>query len=394
MDATERLYYLGFSAFPGIGPLRFKLLRDYFGSAKAAWNASTDKLIEIGLGPVLAHKFATFKREFSLAGYARRVQELGVMVLTLQDEKYPRLLREIPDAPFLLYIKGKKPALSRHPELVSGSSEVAKVMLNPSADGHDKRQPWDINRSVAVVGTRRITSYGREITKQLVHELVASDITIVSGLAFGVDAVAHETAIESGGHTIAVLGCGVDCCNPGANQYIYDQIIRGSGVIVSEFPLSQRASKGLFPARNRIISGLSLGTVVTEGAEDSGALITARFAAEQGREVFAVPGPITSAYSQAPFRLLRDGAKLVTSASDILEELHLTHHLMTKPAMRKRAETDEEEQVLSLLEKEPLAIDAIIRHLSWETAQVAGILSMLEIKGNIKNEGGVYSIKL
>lgn len=379
---TDRLYYLGFSAFPGIGPVRFKLLLDYFGSAKAAWNAPEEELIKIGLGEKLSIKFSDFKREFSLTGYAARVKDLGIALLTINDPKYPKLLKEITDAPFLLYIKGKKSSGAKSIHLVGGQRLHTEEV-----------QQWDISRAIAIVGTRRITSYGREVTQKLASELVDAGMTIVSGLAYGVDAVAHKAAIEAGGKTIAVLGCGVDCCNPPANQYLYDQIIDGNGVIMSEFPLSQRASRGLFPARNRIVSGLSLGVVVTEGAHDSGALITARFAAEQGREVFAVPGPITSPYSSAPMKLLREGAKLVTGASDILDELKIPESRSNSFQTKNIEATIDEQVIIKLLQQEAREGDDIIRNLSWDTGKTSSILSLLEIKGIIKKDGGVYSLK-
>ena len=211
-------------------------------------------------------------------------------MIGLGDNRYPRLLKEIPDPPECLYVLG------------SGS----KINLN---------------KTIAVVGTRNVTLYGREITKKLVMELVAHGFTIVSGLALGVDTVAHETAIDAGGKTIAVLGCGIDIIAPPSNARLYWDIVGGHGAIVSEIPPGIRTDKKRFVTRNRIISGLSLGVVVIEGTDHSGTLITAKYAAEQGREVFAVPGPVTSKYSRASSILLKNGAKLVESASDILEEL-------------------------------------------------------------------------
>lgn len=361
----DRIYWLGFSAFPGVGPIRFKLLKDYFGTAKAAWEASVEDLLTVGLGERLTHSFDTFRREFSLRGYNDQVKKSEVFVLTLEDEKYPRLLKEISDAPFVLYIKGKKK-----------QSDTL----------------WDITRSVGVVGTRRITPYGKDITSSLSRELAHANVTVVSGLAYGVDAVAHQIAIDAGGKTIAVLGCGVDCCNPRGNQHIYDAIMDGNGMIVSEFPLSQRASKGLFPARNRIISGLSLGIVVTEGTEDSGALITASYAAEQGRDVFAVPGPINSAFSKATNTLLKKGAKLVESAEDILSELSLSMPTRNK-SRRYTGDNDDEHAILDLLYDSPKEGNELIRTLKWPIPKATSILSLLEIKGIIKQERGVYSLK-
>lgn len=356
----ERLYWLGFSAFPGIGPLRFKLLLDYFGSAKAIWQAPKAELLKIGLGEILSEKFDQFRREFGLSRYAKKVEDLDVDILTIKDKEYPPLLKEIPDAPFLLYVKGMR------------DSEV-------------------FSPTIAMVGTRRATNYGKEATRRFVEGLVAAGITIVSGLALGIDGVAHQATIEAGGKTIAVLGCGVDCCNPRSNQWLYDRIVKDSGMVVSEFPLSRQASKGLFPARNRIISGLSLGVIVIEGAHDSGSLITARYAAEQGREVFAVPGPITSPFSRATSKLIKSGATLVESAEDVLEALNLKKEKIKSKVVK--GETDSENAVLSLLYNEDLHLDEIIRKLGWQADKVSSVLSVLEIKGLVRNEAGVYSLK-
>lgn len=291
MDEETR-YWVGFSLFPGVGPVRFKLLLDYFGSAKAAWNAPESGLRETGLGQKLTDEFIAFRKTSDLETYIGKLNTEHVSVLTLNDSRYPKLLGQISDAPFLLYVKGKK-----------------------------TDHPINLTRTIAVVGTRNITRYGTEVTQKLVTELVSYGFTIVSGLAYGVDAVAHQAALDAGGKTIAVLGCGIDIIAPPSNARLYADIAGGGGAIISEMPLGLRPNKGLFPARNRIISGLSLGVVVTEGATKSGSLITARYAAEQGREVFAVPGPVTSMYSGAASYLLKNGAKLVESASDIIEEL-------------------------------------------------------------------------
>ncbi len=277
----EQHYWVAFSVFPGIGPVRFQRLLDTFGTAKAAWEAP------------LSDKFIHFKKTFNIDEYLEKLGHLHVSVLTLSDPKYPKLLKEISDPPFLLYIRGKNTG-----------------------------EPINLDKTIAVVGTRNITPYGQEVTRKLVTGLVAHGFTIVSGMAYGVDAVAHQAAIDAGGKTIAVLGCGIDIIAPPSNATLYRAIgEEGHGAIVSEMPLTQRPGKGLFVARNRIISGLSMGVVVIEGTDSSGALITARNAGEQGREVFAVPGPITSLYSKGPARLIKQGAKLVERVEDILEEL-------------------------------------------------------------------------
>jgi DNA processing protein len=291
----ERNYWLGFSVFSGIGPIKFKRLISQFGSAKDAWEASVFDLTGV-LRERLAEKFDRFRNKFSISDYARILLSKGLSLLTLKDEGYPQLLSKIKNPPFLLYVKGN-----------------TEILLRQMTDQND--------RIIAVVGTRRTTSYGREVTKILTQDLVMSGFTIVSGLAIGIDAVSHGTAIETHGKTIAVLGCGVDCCYPRENQSIYNSIIASGSCVVSEYPLAQLPTKGSFPSRNRIIAGLGMGVLVTEGAEDSGSLITADYAIKFGRKVFAVPGPITSSMSKGPYKLISRGAKLVTTAKDILDSL-------------------------------------------------------------------------
>lgn len=353
----EHKHWVAFSVFPGIGPARFKLLFNYFGSARAAWEAPFSTFKEIKLGEKLSDEFDRFRKTFALDKYLQQLEALHVSVLTLSDPKYPKLLKQIPDAPFVLYIKGKK-----------------------------TQQPISLDRTIAVVGTRKITPYGKNVTERLVSDLVACGFTIVSGLAYGVDAVAHQAALDAGGKTIAVLGCGIDIIAPPSNARLYAAIAKGGGAIISEMPLGLRPNKGLFPARNRIISGLSLGVVVTEGAHDSGALITARNAAEQGREVFAVPGPITSPYSGGPARLLKNGAKLVETVEDILEELNLPS-LSNLTKKQIKGETAEEEKILDLLADRQFHIDELVRTSGLTTAVVAATLTVLELRGIVKDYG-------
>jgi DNA processing protein len=359
----EKDYWIAFSVFPGIGPVRFALLRSYFRSAQTAWEASTKELENTGLGPTIVSKFDQFRKTFDIAEYIARLAKEKVSVLTFLDPRYPPLLKEISDAPFVLYIKGHRP-----------------------------RVPIDLSRTIGIVGTRKITAYGREITERLVQELVGMGFTIVSGLAYGVDAVAHKTAIESGGNTIAVLGCGIDIIAPPSNANLYAQIANGAGAIVSEMPLGLRPNKGLFPARNRIISGLSLGVVVTEGAHDSGALITAGNAGEQGREVFAVPGPITSAMSRGPAKLLKNGATLVESAQDIVDALGI-NIVITRSKKEIQADTKEEQKIIDTLGTERLSFDDLVQQTGLTTANIAATLTFLEIKGKVKNFGdNIYGL--
>lgn len=364
----EKKYWLGFSAFAGIGPLRFKLLLEYFGTARKAWTASKSALLKINLGDKLTEHFISFRDNFELDNYQKQIEEKRIWVITIKDNNYPQLLKQIPAAPFILYIRG-----------------------NRDID-------WDLGKAIAVVGTRKITSYGEVVTRAITRGLVRADIVIVSGMAYGVDAIAHEAAIESGGKTIAVLGCGVDVVHPKTNSTIYWKIIRGAGWVISEFPLGQFATKGLFPARNRIISGMTLGTVVTEGATDSGSLITAAYAAEQGREVFAIPGPITSSLSAAPIKLIKQGAKLVTDAKDILEELNITRVQRNKDAKTQRNENQklsiEEKKIVELLQKENLHFDDLVRESKIFPAKLAGVLTAMELKDLIHQKGGIYQMNV
>jgi DNA processing protein len=217
-------------------------------------------------------------------------------------------------------------------------------------------------------------------------------------MAYGVDAVAHQTAIDNGGKTMAVLGCGVDIIHPRVNTTLYWQIVKKYGAVISEFPVGMYADKGLFPARNRIISGISLGVVVTEGAEDSGALITAKFAAEQGREVFAVPGPITSQLSKGPTLLLKQGAKLVTEAKDILEELNIKNQISKIKNTDQKSNlklTKDEIKILELLQNESLHFDEIVRKSGISSDKLASLLTMMEMKRIVKNlGGGMYQVDL
>jgi DNA processing protein len=291
MDEVEKKYWLVLSAFEGIGPQRFKLLLEYFGSAKVAYQANNKELLAIGLTPKLVEDFVVFRNRFNFDSYFVRLQKLGIEAVCLEEDSYPKLLKEIPDAPFVLYCKS-----------IKGISSIKTT------------------RSIAVVGTRQMTDYGKQVTARFSRELVANNFVIVSGLARGVDRIAHETTINNGGKTIAVFGTGLDSVYPPEHRTLADRVVESGGVLISEFPPGARVTRSNFVIRDRIISGLSLGVVVTEASERSGTLITARFAAEQGREVFAVPGPITSDASTGTAELIKKGAKLVNKVEDILEE--------------------------------------------------------------------------
>lgn len=292
MDLEDKEYWLAFSVFQGIGPIRFNHLLNIFGSAKKAFWSPERKWREIGFSGKLVARFLNFRRHFDFDSYFLRLEKKGVRAIFAEEENYPKLLKEIVDRPSVLYVKSKG----------TGGDLLSK-------------------KAVAVVGTRKVTTYGRQVTQMITEGLVSAGLVIVSGLARGVDKIAHETTINNQGLTVAVLGCGLDMIYPPEHQPLAERIVQAGGAVVSEFPLGVEAAPGNFPARNRIISGLCLGVVVTEAAEDSGSLITASCAAEQGREVFAVPGPITSPLSAGTSELLKKGARLVSGVGDILEEL-------------------------------------------------------------------------
>lgn len=360
----ERNFWLGFSTVSGIGPAKFKKLLEKFKTAKSAWNSTRPRLVEV-LGEELSGKFDLLKEKFSIDDYLKELKKKDVWFLTLKDADYPKLLKEIKNPPFVLYGRGQLPG-----------------------------DTW-LDRSIGVVGARKTTQYGREVTKLLTTELVLAGFTIVSGLALGVDAISHMTALENNGKTIAILGCGVDCCNPRENQSIYDSILVERNCIVSEFPLGMKPTQWTFPARNRIIAGLSQAILVTEGAEDSGSLITGEFALKFGRKAFAVPGPITSAMSKGPYKLIQKGAKLVTSGEDILKELKIQNSKVKNTIKNSKVmnATDEELRILKLLENEQLHFDEIVRRTKFKSSKLSSILSMMEIKGFIKSlNGGTYSI--
>lgn len=364
MNLEEKKYWVLFNIFEGIGPKRFRLLLDFFGSAKRAFEARKEELEEVGLSPNLLEKFINFRNNLpDIDSYFLRLEKLKIRVIFSDEENYPKLLKEIEDYPPVLYVQ------SREDLGIFG------------------------RKAVAVVGTRKVSSYGRQVTEIITRGLVESGLVVVSGLARGVDETAHLTTLENKGQTIAVLGSGLDLIYPPEHKKLAEKIVETGGALVSEYPLGTRALPGNFPARNRIISGLSLGVVVTEAACDSGSLITASCAAEQGREVFAVPGPITSFLSEGTAELIKKGAKLVYKVDDILEELKIERRAFGLGKIKMEDFTEEEREVLKILENENLHIDEIARRLGWDSGKVGSVLSLLEIRKVVKQFGnGVYGI--
>lgn len=365
MIDSEKKYRIGLSFFEGIGPLRFQALFDYFGSSESIYRAEKQELIATNIGTALVERFVRFRESFDLSSFVGQIEKQNIHVISKTDRQYPETLRHLSDCPFLLYALGDYSLLS-----------------SP--------------RLFGVVGTRTPTRYGVSVTQQFTGELVQCGFVIVSGMAMGVDAIAHTAALDASGTTIAVLGCGVDICYPAVNRSLYDRI-KKKGLIVSEFPPGKRTSRGVFPSRNRIVAGVSRGILVTEGAVKSGSLITARYASEYGRDVFAVPGPVGSTMSGAPLMLIQNGAKAVGSIRDILSEfedagIYPIHQAPTKDLMAKLS--NPEKQIVLLLTGEgSLHIDEIARRIHLSTSDVLAYISTLEMGGVIKEVGQeVYAV--
>lgn len=341
------------------GPIRFKKLINFFPSIQDAWFASRQDLIEAGIESELIDDFFIKRETIIPEELWKTLEKEDVQVVTIDEPNYPTILKEIYDPPALLYYRG-------------------------FLDNADEFR-------MAVVGTRKITPYGRQACQEIVHQLASQGLVIVSGLALGIDSQAHETCIETGAKTIAVLGSGIDWANiyPHTNRRLAQKIIDSGGTIVSEFPMGMLPLRHNFPIRNRIISGLSLGTLVIEADDDSGSLITAKSALDQNREVFAVPGSIYSPTSQGANRLIKMGGKLVTHANDILEALNLNQVKEFIKSQEILPDSPEEEVILKILSKEPLHIDAIIRQSGLGAADVSGVLINMEMKGKIRNLGGM-----
>lgn len=360
IDQEELKYWLGFNLVSGIGPTRFRAILDYFGSARTAWQSDGNLLQKIGLDQRSINNLLQARSDLDLSLIYNQVVEKGIELLTWASPDYPTYLQEIPNPPPLLYVQGKI----------------------------EKRDQW----AIAVVGTRRLTAYGRHITQELVTSLASSNVTIVSGLARGIDAIAHQAALDVGGRTIAVLGSGLDQLYPPENRQLARDIQAGHGAVISEYGLGVKPEARNFPPRNRIISGLALGVLVIEAGERSGALITADFAAEQDRELFAVPGNINSPASKGTNRLIQEGAKLVRSVDDILEELNLTMLPAKEAVQMAMPESAEEALLLSLLTHQPTHIDELTQQAEIPSHLVNSTLTLMELKGMVLQVGGMNYI--
>lgn len=354
----DRAYWLGFHLIPNIGAARISRLVERFGDLATAWEADLPALQDAGMNEKSANVLIRYRDRIDLHREWEKVANAGASILTLMDDDYPRLLREIPSPPPVIYVKGK---------------------LLPEDE-----------TAIGVVGTRRATRYGQEMTRRLSSGLAAAGVTIISGLARGIDAIAHAEAVDAGGRTLAVLGCGVDRIYPPEHRKLSQQVIE-QGALISEFPIGTKPEGRNFPIRNRLISGLSLGVLVVEAPRKSGALITSTFAADQGRTVFAVPGSALSSASEGTLQLLRDGAALAATVDDVLEELNLERrHAAIENRKLLPDATGDEQRILNVIEGEPKHIDEIAIDTGINISQLSAMLLQMQLKGLVRDAGGQH----
>lgn len=352
----DKKYWIGFNLIKGIGAVRMQGLVAYFGDLETAWSSSPADLREAGLGAKVIERVIQARENVNLDKVYEKIEKQGIKILTWQDEAYPQRLKEISQPPPVLYVRGEY-------------------------------LPDDLF-AVSIVGTRRVTPYGRQITEELASFLAANGMTVISGLARGVDAIAHQTALKSGGRTIGILGSGVDRIYPPEHRALAEQMME-RGAIISDYAPGTPPDASNFPPRNRIIAGLSLAVVVIEAGQTSGALITAEFAAEQGREVFAVPGSILAPQSKGTNKLIQQGALPLLSVNDLMQVLDITR-VGEHKAARKIVPGDAlEAKLLSVLTNEPLHVDEIRNQSELPIEKVSSVLALMELKGMVRQVGGM-----
>jgi DNA processing protein len=357
----ELKYWTAFHRIPGIGRVRYQALLGRFGTLADAWSAGPTDLRSAGLDDRTVRSITAERPNIDPDTEVEQLQTAGVRALTWNDPAYPALLKETDDAPPVLYIRGDLSAVDE----------------------------W----ALSVVGTRRPTPYGRQVAEEITYQLASNRVCVVSGLARGVDAIAHRSAIQARGRTVAVLACGLDIVYPPEHAKLAREIME-HGALISEYPLGTQPRGDYFPRRNRIMSGISLGVLVVEGDVKSGAIITARWAADQNREVFAVPGSIFSPQSRGTNDLIQQGAKLVQRVEDVLEELNLTmapHQIEIRELIPA---TDTEAGLLRHITKEPIHIDEVCRLSSLPVSTVSSALAMMELKGLIKQMGPMAYVRV
>ena len=357
----DRRYWVGFNLIKGIGAVRLLALRDHFGDLEMAWQAPVEALQVAGLSPKLAERVAQVRVQVELEKYMTRVASQGIQILAWDDELYPTRLKEIDQPPPVLYVRG--------------------TLTTEDA--------W----AVAVVGTRRVSAYGRQVAEELGTCLVNNGVTAVSGLARGVDGIAHQSALKAGERTIAILGCGVDRNYPPEHTQLAEKII-ACGALMSDYAPGTPPDATNFPSRNRLISELSMATVVVEAGETSGALLTAQFAVDQGRDVFAVPGNILAAQSKGTNRLISQGAHPMLSAHDLLDALDLRRVTEQREVRNILLGNEIEAHILSVLTHELLHMDDIRNQTGLPNECVSATLAMMELKGLVRQVGGMNYVAI
>ncbi len=358
----NKKYCLGLSSFSKFGPAKFKKLNKHFQNFKEAFLASQEELIRAGIESNIVDEFISFRNELDLNKLIEITEKENIKIITLQDKNYPKLLSEIHNPPPIIYYKGN----------------------------------IDLNNDflLSIVGTRKYSQYGKQAASEISLELAKNKITIVSGMALGIDSISHHSCLEAGGKTIAVLGSGLDYQSiyPSSNRGLAEKIIDFGGAIISEFPPGTKPLKYHFPQRNRIISGLSLGTIVIEAGIKSGSLITAYLALEQNREVFALPGSIYSPNSAGTNKLIKQGARPITSIQDILDTLNFNEIAKEIKPKKIIGENDIEQKIIDNLSYEAIHIDEIARLTKLDTSTINSTLIIMEMKGMVKNLGGMQYV--
>jgi len=361
MQKSELKYLIGLARNYDFGAIRIARMRNYFSDLEKAFKASISELEKAGIEKKVANKFVGQRDKIDPENELELMELHKIKAVPFGDPEYPELLATIYDPPAVLFVRGTLP--------------------QPQAN------------YFSVVGTRKLTRYGEQAAFDLVYPIAQTGLVITSGLALGIDATAHKATLDAGGTTVAILASGLDeeCVGPKTNIPLAREILERGGAWISEFPVGTISVKQNFPFRNRIISGIAQGTLVIEAAERSGSLITARSALEQAREVFAVPGPITSPMSAGPNNLIKMGAHVVTEANDVLGVLGLTQSVSETPAPEPENET--EAILIKQLTKQPIHVDELIRNTALEPSLVTSTLTLMEMKGMVRHTGGMHYIK-
>lgn len=357
----QKIFWIAFNYVKGIGAVRMKALLDYFSSLEIAWNAPPEILRSTGLPHRIIENIIQQRKILDLEKIWADIQRNDITVLTWEDNEYPFLLKKIGQPPPVLYVRG-------------------------SIKQED-------NLAVSIVGTRTMSQYGRQVTEELATILANNGVTVISGLARGIDAMAHEASISASGRTLAVLGCGVDRIYPPEHRRLAGKIIE-QGALLSDYPPGTPPESNNFPPRNRIISGLSLVTVIVEAGERSGALITATFAAEQGREVFAVPGSIYRNQSKGTNDLIQQGARPLIKFEDIFEVLHIARITDNSFVPEPYLTDDIETSFLQILRTESKHVDEIGEITGLPIEKVTSTLAIMELKGYIRHIGAMNYVAI